>query len=130
MKREERPKFFVLNKDFNTGQLEKVDVLNNFFNVILTKTGRFNKKEFKYIGPEYKSYPVTTKEQLSSLLVSHFRYNYWAKCECEFLICDWPNREKVDDSRPIKIDMFDQIKINYSLILDLVWNYLEPKINK
>lgn len=130
MKKIERPKFFVLNKDFNTGKLENIDVLKNFFSVVLTTSGKINKKNFKYIDDNFKSCPVTNKEQLSELLTSYFRYHYWAKCEYEFLICDWPNRKKVDASRPIKIDVYNQIKINYQLVLDLVWNYIEPKINK
>ena len=126
----EQPKFFVLNKDFNTGKLESLNVLKTFFNVILTVNGKINKKEFKYIDNNFKSHPVTNKEQLCKLLDSHFEYLYWAKCEYEFLICDWPNKEKVDASRPIKIDVYNQININYQLILDLVWNYLESKISK
>lgn len=61
---------------------------------------------------------------------SNLMYRFWAKCEWEFVAIDWPHLDMVKDSRPVKIDVYDQLKPNIDLIVDLVWNYIEPKINK
>lgn len=120
------PKFYALYKNFNTGQLERIDVLNVIFTHII-KNNKLNKKDFiLYDHTTFKSIPITTKSQLEELLKQLFIYYYWSKCEWEFLVVDWPNKDKVSDSRPEKIDIWYQIKPNLSIITDLVWNYIEP----
>lgn len=122
-----RPKFYVIRKDF-TGEVEQYDVLNNLFNEILTQKGAINKKNFVVFDKDYNKVPVTTREQCKTYVNGHFRYNYWAKCECEFIIIDWPYRDTIEESHPKKIDIYDQIKPNLDLIVDLVWNYISDKI--
>ena len=46
------------------------------------------------------------------------------------IIIDWPHRNTIKDSRPLKVDVYDQLKPNMELIVDLVGNYIEPKIKK
>ena len=59
------------------------------------------------------------------------RYHFWGKCEWEFIAIDWPNRDTIDESRPVKIDVYEQqLEPNISVITDLVWNYIEPKLQK
>ena len=43
---------------------------------------------------------------------------------------DWPYGDTINESRPVKIDVFDQLEPNIPVIADLVWNYIEPKIIK
>lgn len=102
-----RPEYFVYCKSFQ-GKLEKYEVLNG----LLTK-----------ITEEHKSFKE--KELLAEYMKSYFMYRYWSKCEWEFIIVDWPYKDKVEDSNPIKIDVWDQIQLNFSVIIDLVWNYLK-----
>lgn len=123
----QRPKFYVIRKCF-TGEIEPYDVLAPLFNEILTSKDIINKKNFTVFDKDYNSVPVTTRERCKKFLDSHFKYLYWAKCECEFIAIDWPYRDTIETSHPKKIDMYDQIKPNLDVVVDLVWNYISDKI--
>lgn len=127
--KQQKPKFYAFYKDFNSGELETIDVLSGFFNENLTEKGTLSKKKFTMFDKKtLKVVPITTKEQLEEHLKSYFLYHYWSKCEWEYIIVDWPYRDKVEESRPHKIDVYEQISPNMNLIVDLVWNYVESKI--
>lgn len=84
------------------------------------------------------------KEVFSEKLVQVLRYYFWARCEYEVIITDWPTcvtKKEVDRLQnefknttahraPInlevahKIDIYDQISMNYKLFEDYVWNNL------
>ena len=128
--KKERPQFFALYKDFNSGKIEKYDVLNVIFNTIFTEKGTFNTRTFHYFDKKCNVLPVRTKEQLEEFIKLELRYHFWGKCEWEFIAIDWPNRDTIDESRPVKIDVYEQLEPNISVITDLVWNYIEPKLQK
>ena len=128
--RKERPQFFAIYKDFNSGKIEKYDVLNVIFNTIFTEKGTFNTRSFHYFDKKCNVLPVRTKEQLEEFIKLELRYHFWGKCEWEFIAIDWPNRDTIDESRPVKIDVYEQLEPNISVITDLVWNYIEPKLQK
>ena len=128
--KKERPQFFALYKDFNNGKIEKYDVLNVIFNTIFTERGTFNTRSFHYFDKKCNVLPVRTKEQLEEFIKLELRYHFWGKCEWEFIAIDWPNRDTIDESRPVKIDVYEQLEPNISVITDLVWNYIEPKLQK
>ena len=67
---------------------------------------------------------------MEKFIKQELRYHFWGKCEWEFVAIDWPHRDTIDESRPVKIDVFEQLKPNISVITDLVWNYIEPKLQK
>ena len=71
-----------------------------------------------------------TKEQLAKRINSILMYWFWSKCEWEMIIIDWPYNDTIQKSRPYKVDVYDQIKPNIDIIVDLVWNYVEPKIKR
>jgi hypothetical protein len=126
-----KPKFYAIYKDFNTGKIEQIDVLDGLFREILTSKNTISKKHFYiYDKKSYKQIPVTTKEQLCEFIKSYLMYHFWSKCEWEFIVIDWPNRDTIEQSRPQKIDVYEQVKPNIPVITDLVWDYVEPKINK
>ena len=129
-RKKERPQFFALYKDFNSGKIEKYDVLNVIFNTIFTEKGTFNTRSFHYFDKKCNVLPVRTKEQLEEFIKLELRYHFWGKCEWEFIAIDWPNRDTIDESRPVKIDVYEQLEPNISVITDLVWNYIEPKLQK
>ena len=118
------------HKDFNSGKIEKYDVLNVIFNTIFTEKGTFNTRTFHYFDKKCNVLPVRTKEQLEKFIKQELRYHFWGKCEWEFVAIDWPHRYTIDESRPVKIDVFKQLEPNISVITDLVWNYIEPKLQK
>ena len=45
-------------------------------------------------------------------------YWYWSKCEWEIILSHWPPRK---DAREEKIDVYDQIMLNWKLFGDYVW---------
>ena len=130
-KTNKRPQFFALYKDFNSGKMKAFDVLECVFNSILTTKGEIRKKDFYILDDNHwKRVEVRTKEQCERFIDQTFRYHFWAKCEWEFVALDWPYRNTINDSRPIKIDVYDQLEPNLQVITDLVWNYIEPKVTK
>ena len=128
--KKERPHFFAIYKDFNNGKIKKYDVLNVIFNTIFTERGTFNTRAFHYLDEKWNILPVRTKEQLEKFIKQELSYHFWGKCEWEFVVIDWPYRDTIDKSRPVKIDVFEQLEPNISVITDLVWNYIEPKLQK
>ena len=125
-----RPQFFAMYKDFNDGKLKPTDVLHVVLDPILNSKGGIKNKEFYIYDKKWNRVPVRTKEQLKEFITDKFRYHFWAKCEWEFIAIDWPYGDTIDKSRPVKIDVFDQLEPNIPVITDLVWNYIEPKITK
>lgn len=125
-----RPQFFAMYKDFNNGKMKPYDVLGVVFDSILNSKGGIKNNEFHIYDKYWKKIPVRTKEQLEEFIIDKFRYHFWAKCEWEFIAIDWPYGDTIDKSRPVKIDVFDQLEPNIPVITDLVWNYIEPKIIK
>lgn len=131
----ELPKYFIFDKNFNTGELEKYDILEGVFENILTPNGKINTKKFMFTCIDSDKYiikHVTTKEELAIYLRSEFMYRYWCKCEWEYIIIDWPYSSNglIKDSRPIKVDAFQQIEANFDIIVDLVWNVVSDKLVK
>lgn len=125
-----RPQFFALHKDFNGGKVKPYDVLKIIFDQILTEKGSIDKKKFVIWDSDWNKIPVRTKEQLESFIDRQCHYYFWARAEWEFVIIDWPYSESIDRSRPVKIDVYEQLKPNIPVITDLVWDYIEPKVRK
>ena len=75
--KKEKPKFYALYKDFNSGNIETIDVLQGVFNEILTERGAISKKHFCiYDKKTYERIPVTTKEQLKELVCMNLMYRF------------------------------------------------------
>lgn len=53
-------------------------------------------------------------------------YYYWSKCEWEVIIDHWPHYE---DFHEAKIDVYDQVRMNWDIFIDYVWNN-KSKIKK
>lgn len=46
-------------------------------------------------------------------------YYYWSKSEWEVIIDHWPHR---DNARAEKVDVFDQVMLNWPIFSEYVWN--------
>ena len=130
MKSKARPKFYAMHKDFNDGQIKPYDVLHTVFNDILTEKDKINKKEFILWDKNYKKNPIRTKEQRAEFVKDKLMHHFWGNATWEFVAIDWPYRKTIEESKPVKIDVYEQLEPNLSLIVDLVWDYLEPKVMK
>jgi len=130
MSKVKRPQFFALYKDFPNGEIKPYDVLGVIFDRIFTSKGTISTNNFYIFDDKWNRIPVRTKEQLQMFIDDWFKYHFWAKCEWEFVVIDWPYRDTIKDSHPVKIDVYSQLKPNIPFITDVVWNYIEPKLSK
>ena len=46
------------------------------------------------------------------------QYYFWSKCEWEIILQSWPTRQ---DFREEKIDVYDQVRLNWDAFLDYLW---------
>ena len=129
--KKERPKFYAMHKDFNDGEMKPYNVLSAVFEDILTPKDRLVSKYFYIIDRNnYKKVKIQTKEQCAEFVKDKLMYHFWGNATWEFVAIDWPYRNTIEESRPVKIDVYEQLEPNLPIIVDLVWNYLEPKVMK
>lgn len=121
-----KPEFFVLLKSFNS-TLEKYDILKNLF--LNIEENKKNKAFTIFDDASNKIIPIAKKEHLIKYVKTYFKCRYWSRCEYEFVIVDWPYKEKVEDSFPVKIDAYEQIELNFDVIMDLIWKYEQATDN-
>lgn len=119
-------KFFVLVKDPCTGDTDHYDVMQCLYSTIFTSNGKLSKKNFFiYEEKTFKRKEIKTKQDLRRFVDSHFKYHYWAKCEWEFIMRDWPTGR---DERDRKVDVYEQLRPNIDLIVNLLWDQLQDKL--
>lgn len=59
------------------------------------------------------------KELFLDKVRSLLRYYFWSKCEWEVIVSAWPPSEMVQEQ---KLDVFDQIDMNWERFGEYVWN--------
>lgn len=55
------------------------------------------------------------KDEFAEKLKSNLRYYFWSKCEWEIYINWFDNDE-------LKVDVYDQVMLNWNVFLNYVWN--------
>lgn len=126
-------KFHVLEYNFNSRKCKYRDVIPYFIE-------KWNDKKLD----SFEKSKVKTKEDLKKWIESASRYQFWSRCEYEFLMAPWPlgsyrikeELKKLDlndidksffdivNSFCIdmeKIDIHDQIMMNIDIITELLW---------
>ena len=125
--------------DFNRKKYEAYDVLPYFRNI--WRGHRFNWDK------DYNKIPVKTKEQLKEWIIDWARYQFWARCEYEFLMASWPfgshsmteelkeflktnpDIDNYDDylrfcniiiRDMVKIDVYEQLMMNIDILVDIL----------
>ena len=120
----------------NHGRIEKHDIFE----------GGYWESEARAIHCETKS-----RRQWEDLFRIRLMARYWSRCEYELLLVEWPAtvpvsaidkmRQEVKDheknwgTKPYrvnaqlpkaaeKIDVFDQLDLNWGVFVDYVWNYI------
>ena len=134
-----KKEFKVLLMDFNRKKYEAYDVLPYFRNI--WRVHRFNWDK------DYNKIPVKTKEQLKEWIIDWARYQFWARCEYEFLMASWPfgshsmteemkeflktnpDIDNYDDDLRfcniiirdmVKIDVYEQLMMNIDILVDIL----------
>ena len=59
-----------------------------------------------------------TKEEFSEQIESELRYYFWSKAEWEIIVSPWCGGK---DTKEIKIDVYDQVMLNFDSFVDYVW---------
>lgn len=59
------------------------------------------------------------KDEFADKLKSELMYFFWSKAEYEIIIAPWCGGDRGRDS--IKIDVFDQVMMNWDVFVDYVW---------
>lgn len=129
----EQKKFNVLLRDFNKKKPIPYDVLPYF------------RREWE---ERYKDIPVKTKEDLKKWIKDLSQYQFWSRCEYEFLIAKWPfgGRQLTEDMEKFiatnpdlkdyktnidmcniitkdmdVIDVHEQIMMNIDIVTDILY---------
>ena len=138
-------KFNVLEYNFTTKKVGYYDVLPYFRSRWKDKGFNFDKKDVK------------SKDDLKNWIARSSHYQYWARCEYEFLIASWPfgsyqfkqdmsellkqgvNLDNIDENikfsntitrEMYKIDIHEQIMMNIDIITNILYEEFEKEINK
>lgn len=108
----EKPTFNIWYKEF-TGKLIAKNIIPELV---------------KEVQNKQKKTAIKDKEKLRKVIESYCIYHYWGKCEWEFVIIDWPNKgDSIADSNPIKVDVWEQIKVNLDVVVNMVWEILKKQ---
>lgn len=124
---QKRFSFYAIVKDFNNGKVEQYDVMPVIYRKMYKDNGELS-EDFYVYDTNFNRIPINSKEILHNFVKRELMYHFWARCEYEFIAIDWPYRNTIEDSRPIKIDVFDQVSPNIPIIVDLLWEEIKDKI--
>lgn len=99
--------WYVYYHDFNAQKIIKWNVFNH---------GSFRKEVDELLKEEL------TKEEFTDKLKHQLMYYFWSKCEYEVILLPWTGQ--ADDT---KIDIYDQIMMNFDNFVDYVWSFKSEK---
>lgn len=128
--------YYVFVENINKKKIEKYNVLND---------GILD--EFK---KRMKEQHITDKRQFAEMAEQVLMYHYWSRSEWEIVLTDWPPHMKLEElaklneevekykkdynrepysltinlSTAEKIDVYDQIMMNWNIFIDYVWENL------
>lgn len=127
--------YYVYFENFNTKAIERYNVLSEPI--------------IKDIKARTKN--LTTKKAFEKEVDLILKYNFWSKSEYEIVLTDWPSHISLDELDRIqkelihyetsyghnpyslivnlrvaeKIDIYDQVKLNWEIFIDYLWNNLK-----
>ena len=92
--------------DWNSGKIQPYNIFNHY----------------SFVEDCRKAYYKHRKDKASFLDAVHsaLMYFYWSKCEWEIVLDHWPHNDKFDG---MKIDVHDQVMLNWSKFADYIWTY-------
>lgn len=102
-------KFNVIIYDFNASKFKPYDVIPYF-----VKTYNEYVEKSNDLDDDYFKVPKTFDE-FKKFVESRSHYQFWARCEYEIILVDWPNGSKRE-----KWDVHQQIMMNLDTITNLV----------
>lgn len=97
----------VYYHDFNHKKMIKRDIFEHGWLI----------EEFKKILKK-----SADKTEFAELVDRELKYHFWSKCEHEIIISPW-----VGDAPEMKIDVYDQIRMNWNVFINYVWEGLHEE---
>lgn len=93
--------WYVYVFDINTRKIKEHNVFNHYdFRKACAKIAK----------------KIKDREEFEQQIKSELMYYYWSKCEWEVVVDSFPPYGK-----PEKIDVYDQIMLNFDRFIDYVW---------
>lgn len=97
--------------NFNSRKIEVHNVFNHL-RFVRDLTKELKKIEKSDASEEKK------KDDFAEAMRKELMYYYWSKCEWEVIVSHWPQGK---DDRDEKIDVYDQVRLNWDKFVDYVW---------
>ena len=120
MNRVQIPAFYTLTWDMNRAEVENYDIMPYLVSAWKEDKARKRKIGFKSSDDDTKE--PTTVEEWKKAIFSASRYQFWARCEYEIIVSEWPT-----EKHRVKLDVFDQIHANIDVITKLFMEYVSSK---
>ena len=120
MNRVQIPAFYTLTWDMNRAEIENYDIMPYLVSAWKEDKARKHKIWFKSSDDDTKE-PTTVEEWKKAILAAS-RYQFWARCEYEIIVSEWPT-----EKHRVKLDVFDQINANIDVITKLFMEYVSSK---
>lgn len=99
--------------DFNTRKIEPYNIFRHHgFKEDVAKAARKLKDN---------------KDAFEEEVRNSMMYFFWSKCEWEIILRQWPYR---DVDRDVKIDVYDQVKQNWEIFIDWLWDHRKELIKE
>lgn len=112
----------VLLYDFNNKTPNWYDIMPYLFNTY----NECKKKKNWWMLDDNKKEPQTFKEY-HTFVLNASRYQFWSRCEYEFIMCQWPYDEKNPLNDSHKIDAYAQIEANSEVITNVFIKNINKK---
>lgn len=105
--------------NFNSGRIETYNIFRNAaFREDCQKIVKKYRKTFKADGTfDRKTFAEEIRRELM--------YYFWSKYEWEVIIDHWPHS---DQRHAEKVDVYDQVMLNWDIFLDYIWTNREELI--
>lgn len=107
--------FNVLLFDFN----ENIPTFYNIMPYLVSCYKNLSKQE-KLKLSNYQSY--------KEFILHELKYQYWGRCEYEFLMVHWPYKKDDPLNKSYKIDIYEQCKMNIDVITKIFIDNISVKI--
>lgn len=111
-----KPEWNVYISNFNHGVIETYNVFTHYSFL------EDCRRTLKQYNKNYKANGVFDRDEFSKDLGRILMYYFWSKCEWEIILQHWPESERFKDE---KIDVYDQIRLNWDIFVDYVWGHRE-----
>lgn len=101
--------WYVYRHDTNKGKIIKYNVVNTgVINHLIEMLNQIKKEKGHWCYDDF-----------TEAAVQIYRYYYWGKCEHEIIIKEWVGKEAEE-----KVDVFDQLMLNWDIFVDHLYDYV------